>query len=75
MAKSIRSKSVRRNRNLKRASVYQPVLDARLKRLCADRLEKSNTMLSSSSTSSSCEARFNDKKYELYGLSRKETQF
>jgi hypothetical protein len=89
MAKSIRSKALRKAKAVKRASVFKPVDDARVKRLA----EKLHTSMEDLASSSSADAvmlaedaislagptRYRNRKkiapFSAYGLSSKETRF
>lgn len=88
MAKSVRSKSLRKAKALKRAAVFKPVDDARVKRF-ADKIQTAmdderkgsadNVMLSEEATSLAGPAKYRNRKklapFSAYGLSAKELRF
>lgn len=90
MAKSVRSKSLRKAKAIKRGAVYKPVDDARLNRLsqklagladmmALDSSATSPVVLASDATSLAGPSRFRNRKklapFSAYGLSAKETKF
>lgn len=88
MAKSARSKSLRKAKAAKRATVFQPAVDARIQRL-AQRLNKNDNASSSSPVDAMVDEkatsleglpkRTHNRKvkapFSAYGLSRKEMRF
>ena len=86
MAKSVRSKSQKKNKAAKRESVFKPVENARLHRLAnKDLLTIASDMTPSvamqveaghgSPESTSKDARNQKRRFNKYGLSAKETRF
>lgn len=85
MAKSVRAKSVRKAKALKRAAVFKPVDDARLSRI-SQKLQTGNSqvaidavMASEEATSLAGPTKYRNRKkltpFSAYGLSSKETKF